>query len=452
MSNNLGVSDYIIGGMYDTWGDAYVADMAILNKMAGAAYVIPDTGGTVTLDVVAMQNFALQATGGTATQLDVRVVDGLSRFWWAKNDRASGVMTIRCAAGGTAVTLQAGDRRLVYSDGTNVVDLTMLSLAISSVTGLQAALDAKAAASAVTGLAALAGATFTGPVVLAADPSSALHAATKQYVDSLAANVGRRGRVRVLDTTDSDPATSGYTNGTTIDGVTVATGDLILRNSASHTSRNGVWAVVASGGAARFSEFDTWAELPGSLLAVEEGTTGADTLWLCTSNLGGTLDTTAVLFSQVMIAPASTTISGAVRLATNTETITGTDATIAVTPAGLGNMGVARLGVAAQVITGGANVTIKDLGALSAAGSNTITPNPGDRPIQKITNDHAGSILPGSNLGQYSLEVLNTTGAGAITTTGWTLKGDSFDTATTSQFLCSCFVGDVKVMIITKVA
>lgn len=114
---------------------------------------------------------------------------------------------------------------------------------------------------------------------------------------------------------------------------------------------------------------------------------------------------------------------------------------------------MALLNVEAQTLAGGANVTVKDLGALSAAGSNTITPNPGNRPHQKITNDHAGSILPGSNAGNYVLDVLNTTGAGALTTTGWTLKGDSFDTTTTSKFRCFCSVtSDIKTMNVQKMA
>jgi len=103
-----------------------------------------------------------------------------------------------------------------------------------------------------------------------------------------------------------------------------------------------------------------------------------------------------------------------------------------------------------QLLAGGARVTVKDLGNLSGA---TITPDPGDRPIQKITNNGAGTIAPGSNAGTYLLQVINTTGAGAITTTGWTVKGDSFDTTTTSKFLCSCLVtADIAVMNILKVA
>lgn len=106
--------------------------------------------------------------------------------------------------------------------------------------------------------------------------------------------------------------------------------------------------------------------------------------------------------------------------------------------------------VADQSITGGARITPLDLGNLSGA---SITPDPGDRPIQTVTNNGAGSILPGSNTGAYTLQVLNTTGAGAITTTGWTLIGNSFDTTTTSKFQCSCLVtADIKSMTILKVA
>lgn len=142
-SGNLGTNDYTVGGMYDTWGDAFVADMAILNKFAGDTHTVSDSSGTVALTVAQCQNFSIRATGGTASTVDIRVPDTIARYWYVRNDRASGSITVRCAAGGDVITLAAGERRLVYSDGSDCADLTLLTMAIASVSGLQAALDAK---------------------------------------------------------------------------------------------------------------------------------------------------------------------------------------------------------------------------------------------------------------------------------------------------------------------
>ncbi len=110
-----------------------------------------------------------------------------------------------------------------------------------------------------------------------------------------------------------------------------------------------------------------------------------------------------------------------------------------------------QLAAADQSITGGARIVVNDLGNLSGV---TITPDPGDRPIQKITNNGAGTIAPGSNVGSYILIVKNTTGAGAITTSGWQdVSGETFDTTTTSEFVCHCTItGDLSAMVINKVA
>lgn len=156
----------------------------------------------------------------------------------------------------------------------------------------QAALDLKAPIN---------NAVFTGTTTLAADPASALQAATKQYVDGKIANVGKRGRVRAATTANITIATA-LNNGDTLDGVTLATGDLVLVKNQSAPEANGIYVVGVT--PARFEEFDTYNEHPGALIAVEEGTTLADTLWICTSNDGGTLDTTAIAFTQFTAAGA----------------------------------------------------------------------------------------------------------------------------------------------------
>lgn len=152
MANNLGVSAYTVGGDFNTWGDKYLADMAILNKFAGDTKVVSDVAGTVVLTAVDMQNFSIKADGGGAGQVDIRVVDGLARFWLVKNKRPTGAITIRCAAGGAAITLNAGDNRLVQSDGVDCFDMSVSTLSIASTTGLQAALDGLLASNFLGGL------------------------------------------------------------------------------------------------------------------------------------------------------------------------------------------------------------------------------------------------------------------------------------------------------------
>jgi hypothetical protein len=91
-----------------------------------------------------------------------------------------------------------------------------------------------------------------------------------------------------------------------------------------------------------------------------------------------------------------------------------------------------------QTIIGGARVTPKSLGTIT---SGTVTPDPGDRPIQYYNNNGAHVLAPSTNKGSFLLEITNSTAAGAITSTGWTkVDGDPFDTTNTNKFLCSCVV------------
>lgn len=133
------------------------------------------------------------------------------------------------------------------------------------------------------------------------DPTAAQDGATKAYVDGLAVNLGKRQTVRAATTANVTIATA-LNNGDSIDGVTLVTGDLVLVKNQSTTNQNGVYVVGVS--PVRATQFDTYDEHAGALLVVQEGTTQADTVWLCTSNVGGTLNTTAIAFSQMSVSGA----------------------------------------------------------------------------------------------------------------------------------------------------
>jgi hypothetical protein len=92
----------------------------------------------------------------------------------------------------------------------------------------------------------------------------------------------------------SNPATAVF------DGITLTVGQIVVLRFQTATAENGLYTFNGSGSAlTRIPEMDNWTEVPGAFFAIEEGTLYADTLWLCTSNQGGTLGTTAITFQQI---------------------------------------------------------------------------------------------------------------------------------------------------------
>jgi hypothetical protein len=85
-------------------------------------------------------------------------------------------------------------------------------------------------------------------------------------------------------------------------------------------------------------------------------------------------------------------------------------------------------------ITGGAAITPKSLGTISTG---TVTPNPSARGIQYYTNAGAHTLAVPSTEGSLILEITNSSGAGAISTSGYTrVTGDAFTTTSGHKFLC----------------
>lgn len=141
--------------------------------------------------------------------------------------------------------------------------------------------------------------TLQGPSALASDVTVTLPSKTGTVaLESDIDGTSLMTRVRVVDTTGASVSTA-YENGDTIDGVVLATNDLVLRATPGGNAADGIYLVPSSGAASRVSAFATWAAHPGVYVSVMEGTVFADTLWRCTSNLGGTLGSTALAFARV---------------------------------------------------------------------------------------------------------------------------------------------------------
>jgi Avian adenovirus fibre, N-terminal len=126
------------------------------------------------------------------------------------------------------------------------------------------------------------------------DPVNPQDAATRAWVLANSAGVVSSTSVMVAST-----GTNLTLSGTqTVDGIALAAGNTILVKDQTTQSGNGIYTVSASAWT-RMAAMDTWAEVPGMLVSVQQGTTNHDTVWLSTADAGGTLGTTAITFTQL---------------------------------------------------------------------------------------------------------------------------------------------------------
>lgn len=102
--------------------------------------------------------------------------------------------------------------------------------------------------------------------------------------------------VRCATTANITIATA-LNSGDTLDGVTLANGDLALVKDQSSPAQNGIYMVGPT--PVRWRAFDAYRDYPGRIISVEEGTANANTIWFCSSDRGGTLGSTALTFARL---------------------------------------------------------------------------------------------------------------------------------------------------------
>jgi hypothetical protein len=128
-----------------------------------------------------------------------------------------------------------------------------------------------------------------------ADPSSSTDAANKQYVDNFVNGLAFKEEARAATTTNGTLA-SAYANGSSIDGITLATGDRILLKNQTTQTENGIYTVNVSGAPTRAVDADTTTDLNQATVRVLAGTTNANTQWT-QSTINPTIGTNNIVFA-----------------------------------------------------------------------------------------------------------------------------------------------------------
>lgn len=214
-------------------------------------------------------------------------------------DRTIALANTAVSAGGYGSATQVATFTVNAQGQLTLAANVTVTPAFSSLTGTPTTL----AGYGITDALPLSGGTLTGALTLAADPTTSLQAATKNYVDLIAQGLSPKNSALVA--TISNVTLLGNQ---TIDGVSVPSGSRILVQAQTLPATNGIY-LTGAGAWTRTPDADTWDKLAGALIYIEEGTTYADCLFACTSDPGGTLGVTAVTWT--LIAGAGTYTAGA---------------------------------------------------------------------------------------------------------------------------------------------
>ena len=197
-------------------------------------------------------------------------------------------------------------------------------------------------------------------------PTADTEASSKLYVDNAIAGMRTRIITRVA-TTGNVNLTNGLENGDTIDGISLSTGDKILVKSQTDATENGIYICPNSGTASRDTNYNTVEELAGQMIVVQQGSTNADKIFLCTTDNSGSIGSVNIVFSQVTPANQGTVQSVGL-------TQSGSEFTIGNTPiTSSGNITLNVNRISATKIGANTNISDTEYGYLNGVTSNIQT-------------------------------------------------------------------------------
>ncbi len=226
------------------------------------------------------------------------------------------------------------------------------------------------------------GATFTGAVILNADPVTALGAVTKQYADAISAGLAFKASCYAATTATLNAI---YLNGAAgvgatltnagslvafaVDGTTPPINSRILVKNQSTPAQNGAYSLTVVGDGAtpwvltRTTDYNTTAEIvPGTLFVVDNGTVNGTTSWLETATVT-TIGTDAITFSQFTFANPITSVTGTSNRITSTG---GTTPVIDISASYVGQSSLTTLGTITTGTWTGTNIALANGGTNAA--------------------------------------------------------------------------------------
>ena len=277
-----------------------------------------------------------EADTTTATYINIATVQAAAATSAASaSTSASSAATSASSAQTSASSAAAATSAVATSASSAQTSATSAATSATSAaaSATAAATSATSAANAVTSAVLLAGSTMTGPLILSGNPTSALGATPKQYVDLVTAGINFHAPVQAASVSNLSVV---YNNGTsgigatltadtnrafsTLDGQTISVGQRVLIKDQTTQLQNGIYTLttVGSGSApwvlTRASDGDNSVAgemANGDVIFAIGGTTNAGKTFVNSSTGTITIGTTAITYSAYYAGlPAQTGSAG----------------------------------------------------------------------------------------------------------------------------------------------
>lgn len=309
-NKTLDLANNVLSGTFEQFNSA-VSDTDLVDLSSNQTLLnktIDSANNTITVTSTNVSDFVEAAVDASANAL----VSGTHTNILVTYDDANGTISLSGAEAYSDEQAQdavgnAIGSGLTYDDNTGAisVDTTSIQARVADVSDTEIGYLANVTSdiqSQIDGKLGLSGGTMTGFITLHADPTQAMHATTKEYVDNVASGILAKPSVLAATTAN---LSANYNNGTDgvgatltatsngafplIDGVTVTTENgqrgVLVKNQ-TNPAHNGRYNLTTQGDAGtpwvltRCGLCDESSEIPGAYIFVTDGTNNGQTGWV----------------------------------------------------------------------------------------------------------------------------------------------------------------------------